>query len=706
MNITDLNKFPVVCKKLLDSQVQASEELKSILIKYLYKVSKLIVDLNKSLTNLNDDIEVLLQSQDVIRNMINDISNATLINYLLLQTHKLKDYKIKPKLDENNDPIGSEVLSNTEDSSIRIVLSILNNLSQVEFIVWERMISIGYEYTEIYQNYIIECIKFKGNNPFLTRFLLFNLNYHIHYFESDNLRSYLLNEKNINESIEMLIELYISIDNEINPYSKLYSALLIITLCYDDNFYNRIIKLNIIKPICYYFQNLIETTYSKSNYNDNNSLKNKNVSKLSIKSAKSKQNNNSSINNRANINLNSQYQLLDSRKKQEDREYMVNALITHLSWMTNPILVSRTCYFKLYNRLLKCVLCFFYIYHNNFKFQTAQIFNYFSYAEVNKKQILQEKKICELLKTRIKNIFLEIVKMQMMLYENENAISKMKLSFEKMNINEELQNNVYENIAYLIQLKEGSLKIFNNLLMEFSYLLSSLANIIAGEDFAAAEKVFFADDFGKNIEFYFNFLKKVHHDSCFANISNVKTQIKLILLISNPLKYSDLLLVDWNPKYSNLYSIVNDNNKAIVVIIEYLKNNIENQDISYKVINALCRIFKQRNIEMHNLLANELINIISNNLLDTSVMAYLNKEILRMLCILTSFTDSTVLWIKMDSHCLHYDYSNYSDVMVKHDFDNRSILLLSNYEKSKRKVTSDVKSLPYKKVRYKCFIII
>jgi len=76
--------------------------------------------------------------------------------------------------------------------------------------------------------------------------------------------------------------------------------------------------------------------------------------------------------------------------------------------------------------------------------------------------------------------------------------------------------------------------------------------------------------------------------------------------------------------------------------------------------------------------------------------SFVNKEILRLLCTLTMFTDQTLLWVKCDSKKTHIDYSNYSDILLK--YKNRNILLDEKNSKLSDLQAKRILTLPFQKV--------
>ena len=76
-------------------------------------------------------------------------------------------------------------------------------------------------------------------------------------------------------------------------------------------------------------------------------------------------------------------------------------------------------------------------------------------------------------------------------------------------------------------------------------------------------------------------------------------------------------------------------------------------------------ISKLNKLEENKDILRNIIDDISLNLFGDARSTIVNRELLRILCTLTTFPNETLFWLKLDSKKLHIDNANFSDLVLK-----------------------------------------
>lgn len=617
-----------------------------------------------------DEIKKGLFSFNKAKNKLNDMNKLIMsdlkleIEKLLKLSHNINSLMSKPDFLESmenlfyNEKLSKKMAETlNSESYLNQIFSILDYFCSIEFTIWEKLFKIEYETFDVWNSFIVKVIKSEKLENDKTLNICYNiirkmlhiyLNFirrsieikgipNIFYLKESNLD---LDDQSILNTnfLEILIDTYKN--NKIPDDIRILSSLILIILSSESKIFHYFKSFNLIEKISAYLSDLIKKEYNKLT---NGSVE-RHTNQNGIRNSKIIKNYLTTIS-----------QIIE--------------LITSLTMKDSLFLLQ----------IMPILINLFYVNEVSFRIQTIKAISMISNSEIIKIEIKNKYNfLYPLLISRVKNIFLDIVKYYKMYKENNDLIDV--INDEVKNLDEggddlkKSKNIIFENLT---KTKYGSLNLINIFFEQFYLYIVTIGNLLVNNLTLFELESYNNKDDNYEILVFRNFLNElIFISSFFDKIDECEGKITKL----NPLRNQLKLLI----------SIIDNDTVQNIDLIEFY-NMFENVDsdnnLKHKITYVIRKLVSSKNPtdSYYNYSYNDLmkfVKLIINTLFNTNSDYALNRECLIFLeamikcSIINDKGNNDVerfnysLWIKADRRHL-YDFTNKNQFLhIKNELKN------------------------------------
>lgn len=612
--------FSHIFYSFYDSDLAPTVEIQQKFLKGLEKIVSIIYSINKSSDILTEE-----DYDEELRQLILGLIERGLIEKLNNELNKSLD---------------NASLDRVSVNCIELILSIFKYMSQIDFIIWENILSLPDEELPIFERLSIYSSNHEDNDfmPLIIDFYTF---YHINaLYSPENIYSYMYNTEL--DSVSVIIRIYNNLHKDKN---KAMLSLLIILLSFNVNFWKAIKRHKI--------QNL-----------PNNCLTNYLLSCLKKKKFEGK-----------------------AFKLDSDDEEVIDRVMQIYSMLSSKTIIEKIEDYQFLEHIINPILILFYSNFPRLKTRLASIILSFSFISRCKDLILKQVIIPKMLISRIEGFFKSINDVNQVYLENEKVISGIKLL--KINlINEEQESKFQDNMDYLNETKSNCCKQFVDYLNIFNLYMSIINNLLMHETTKSSLRVSEKDKevlYHRTI-IYYNYFRDLAGTSEIIRDQGLfkqqTIQIAITLYLIDPLTQFEI--VKEKPSFDPI--AINTH-----ILFQLLKEFYKSFDVSHKLLFLIRNNLKLRSdINFETILQ---ISLFVVNLIEDTLHPFLTREVIAFLVFSTSISELQ-LWMIFNSNIASTDNSNKNDILV-------SSPATYGPDAYKKMQNSLPKRLPYDKVSLK-----